>query len=265
MTRIGLVTMFLPRMEMGHLQEWVEYHRMIGVTRFYLYNNGHFSVDPVFGNGKTDKIWHKKPEANYHLELSDEIVDQRINQIIDSLGPGIEHLAWQEDSFKELGFRHAQLKAANCQTEKLKVSNHVDWLGFIDIDELLVPNGRDLRKALMQIPDDVSALKISQKLFKARWHNQLCVPYSEIDASFGLLDFNHKLIGRVPRIKKWINPHRLVVSHGDILQVHPEELRFHHFRGNQHKGIPAPKNWGIHKYLQIRNEILEKDKSHIFK
>jgi hypothetical protein len=42
---IGLVTIFLPRMELDHLGEWIEYHQRIGVSRIFLYNNGHLSVD----------------------------------------------------------------------------------------------------------------------------------------------------------------------------------------------------------------------------
>lgn len=261
--QIGLVTLFLPRMEVDHLEEWLTYHRAIGVTHFYLYDNRHLSYDSVFGQGKSDRVWHKKPEANYHLELEDFEIDQKIQRIIENAGNGIHYIQWPCGSSKCRDFRSAQLLAANTQLKHLQASKDVEWLGHLDIDELLVPDQSGLMHLLSDTAEDISALKISQKLFESRWKEQQSIPYANIAQTFGVLEFNHKIISRVGYVKKWLGPHSVQVESGRIWNVPHDTLRFHHFRGNQHFGQPAPPGWGIHEYNKLKDRQLEYDSSHV--
>lgn len=85
--------------EAVYLKEWIEFHRIVGVEHFYLYNNN--------------------SNDNYMSVLM-PYVNLGIVTLID----------WEK--------QHAQMDAyANCIK---KYAKDTEWLGFIDLDEFIVPN-----------------------------------------------------------------------------------------------------------------------------
>lgn len=258
---IAVATVFLPRMELEYLSDWIAYHCGLGVTHFYLYNNGHVSYDAMFNRNPADRIWQKKPEADYHLALSDDEVDRQVSQILAEAGPNVFHIAWPGGRQGQGGFYAAQMGAVNSLLEQLQESRRVDWLAFIDVDELLVPLKDTLPSILNGLENDVAALELSQKLLESRWQHGRGIPFAQLSKSFGILEFNQKLIARVSHCERWVNPHSLRVKHGKILSVPPSQLRFHHFRGNEHFGKPAPPGWGVHQYVKL-DAAKEIDSSH---
>jgi hypothetical protein len=260
---IGLVTVFLPRMELDHLREWIDYHRRIGVSRFFLYNNRHLSVDHAFGSGKeVGRVWHKKPEANYHLDLTDDEVDRRIDSTLEEFGDCVTHLPWPSGKKHGETFLKCQKSAANRELRQQEKLGELEWLGFIDLDELLVCVD-PLELTLSEFSVDVAAIKLTQKVFLSRWLNGESQPYSNITKSFGTVNFNPKLIARVGRVKRWVSPHGLRTKQGHVWKAPPELLRFHHFRGNEHHGNPPPRGFGgVKKYCRLDSGQLEIDDSH---
>lgn len=87
------------RDEAVYLKEWLEFHKIVGIEHFYLYNN--FSKD------------------NYQEILKPYIEDDTVT-LID----------WPKEQ--------AQIAAYEDCIEKF--SNDTEWLGFIDLDEFVVPN-----------------------------------------------------------------------------------------------------------------------------
>jgi len=92
--------------EANYLQEWVEYHLLIGVSHFYLYDNGsednsHQILKPYVTAGKVTVI----PWANFEMVRN------------------IQHFA----------YRHAAVN----------FGSQYQWMAFIDLDEFLVPS-RDI-------------------------------------------------------------------------------------------------------------------------
>ncbi len=95
------------RDEAPYLKEWIEFHRLVGVQKFYLYNN--FSTD------------------NYK-----EVLQPYINEKIVILSE------WPRDFMSG-----AQQKAYQDAINKLKYKTK--WIAFIDIDEFLFPvNSKNL-------------------------------------------------------------------------------------------------------------------------
>lgn len=87
----------------GHyLQEWIEYHRIIGIEHFYLYNN--FSSD------------------NY-LEILQPYIDAGVVTLTD----------WPHERGQMPAYNHC------LNTHK----DDASWIGFIDLDEFIVPNKFD--------------------------------------------------------------------------------------------------------------------------
>jgi|GEM_PF-4208779 len=259
---LGLVTMFLPRMELDFLGDWIAYHRAIGFSRFFLYDNGHVSIDPVFGKGKTDQVWHKKPEANYHLELSDEEVDRRLAEVLGSFGEAVEYRKWIPGTGHGNNFRTCQMSAVHHALARQQKAKDVDWLGHLDIDELLVCGRPSLVEMLGRLDLNVHSVRIRQKLFESRWRDGKSKRYSELSKSFGIQRFNPKLLVRVSTSSGWRGPHSLRNCPGKTWYPSPNLLRFHHFRGTGHFGSSPPKHWGIQKYLRRRLAVIQMDDSH---
>lgn len=259
---LGLVALILPRMELDHLREWILHHRQIGVDRFFLYNNGHLSHDPVFRKGESDRVWAKKPEANYHLELSDEEIDRRIGDIVSECGETVRHIPWAPESGHGRSFRDCQKSAINHELLRQKKLREVDWLGHLDIDELLVCPRGNLRQLVNRLPLNVAAIRLRQKLFTSRWNAGCGIPYAKLTTSFGVLGFNRKFIVRVEAANGWKGPHQILGHDGKIWDAATDVLRFHHFRGREHHGIPAPDGWGIRQYTQISDGSKEFDDAH---
>lgn len=96
------------RDEGRYLEEWIEYHRIIGIEHFYLYNN--FSKD------------------NYK-DILDPYIQEGIVTLTD----------WE--------IPQGQMKAyADCVE---KYSSETNWIGFIDLDEFVVPNHDDSIQAFL--------------------------------------------------------------------------------------------------------------------
>lgn len=97
---LAICSMF--KNEAPYLKEWIEFHKLVGVQHFYLYNN--FSTD------------------NYMSVLKPYVASGQV-EVID----------WFFDNTKI----SAQFKAFNNALKKTK--SVVKWLAFIDLDEYLFP------------------------------------------------------------------------------------------------------------------------------
>ena len=111
--------------EGAYLEEWLEFHKLVGVERFYLYNN--YSTDNT----------------------------------LDILAPYIENC---EVVLKNWSVKHGQqMKAYNHFLQNYK--NESKWIAFIDLDEFLFPTEKnDLREILEEF-SDVPAVGINWLIF----------------------------------------------------------------------------------------------------
>lgn len=100
---LGIVTMF--RDEANYLKEWIEYHHMLGVDHFLLYNDR--SIDH----------WAEVLEPYIRSNLV-EVIDWHKDEMT-PLFP-----TWQVMAYKD-GFRRSK--------------ENTKWLAFIDLDEFILP------------------------------------------------------------------------------------------------------------------------------
>jgi len=99
---LSIATIF--KNEGPYLQEWIEYHRMVGVEHFWLYNDG-----------STDN-WK---------EILQPYISEKIVEVIDWPVPSFKHFI----EFQRNAFRDALKKSVGI----------TKWLALIDIDEFLMP------------------------------------------------------------------------------------------------------------------------------
>ena len=171
MCELALCCMF--REETPYIREWVEYHRLVGVERFWLLNND--------------------PDPAAAAEVAPYVDDGTAVLIDWQGGPGVKK--------QREGFNHV-LGLARGQTK---------WLGFIDMDEFVVPTvAEDLREVLRDY-EDFGGLGINWLCYGTSGHAdpqplqidayRMCAPYGHE------LNRNVKVIVRPERTGSVLSPH----------------------------------------------------------
>lgn len=127
--------------EARYLKEWIEYHQLVGVNHFYLYNN----------NSKDGYQEVLKPYIQKNLVT--------LIQWPDYLGTLKE-----EDIFLwSLGTQvPAYENAVKCQA-----GNETKWLVFVDIDEYLVPPTADTLTEILEKYDEYAGVTLASDFFDA--------------------------------------------------------------------------------------------------
>ncbi|MCG8449819.1 MAG: glycosyltransferase family 92 protein [Pirellulales bacterium] len=238
-------------MELDHLAEWLRHHAALGIEDFWLYSTGHQVLDSHFGN-QGELTWNKKPEADYHLDFTNGEVDKRINKIVRQAQRlyGVKIRLLQAESSPQ-GVGHVQCLISQDAVNAAR--NNVDWLGFIDIDELLVG---DL-SYFSELSDKVAAVQLRQRVFESRWLRGKARPMAAISRHYGTVNFNKKIFANPNHVKRWSNIHRIYPKDrsGLVVQAPPEKIRFHHFRGiaiPKGMSIPHQEMPGLPKYAQLK-------------
>lgn len=120
---VSVCTIF--KNEAEYLREWIEFHRIVGVDHFYLYNNN--------------------SEDDFHSILNPYIEEGVVTLV-----------EWPHDQ--------AQMECyANCVE---RFASETRWLGFIDVDEFIVPRStEDIYSFLQPFEDNRGAVLIYWRLF----------------------------------------------------------------------------------------------------
>lgn len=110
--------------ESPYLKEWIEYHLIVGVDHFYLYNNN---------------------SEDAYRDVLQPYIDKGIVTLI------------------EWPYNQAQLKAyADCIEQRRHEAN---WIGFIDLDEFVVPKETNELKSFFRKFENRPSVKLYWQLF----------------------------------------------------------------------------------------------------
>jgi hypothetical protein len=95
-----------------YINEWLEYHKLVGVDKFIIYDNNSEDnlksiLQPYIDKGEVDYIFYPKTQADFEKK-----------------GKKVEYWAFQAYAYNDA------IK---------KYRNKSKWIGFIDIDEFIVP------------------------------------------------------------------------------------------------------------------------------
>lgn len=139
-TKHNLAVCAIFKNEAPYLQEWIEYHQMIGVDHFYLYNNG--SVDAF-----------RKVLSPY---IKKKIIT--LIQWPDNFGP-----------LADSGFAWSLSTQLSAYENALKWSalGKTKWLVFLDIDEFLVVPGSGKIREILDSYDEYPGVTLSSEFYDA--------------------------------------------------------------------------------------------------
>lgn len=128
--------------EEKHLKEWIEYHRLIGVDHFYLYNN----------NSSDCPIRVLKP-----------YIDDGIVTLIN--WPDCIHLSSSKK--RDFIWSLAVQQPAYQHAAKCAALHETKWLTFLDVSEFLIPVGHHNLIHLLEKYKDAPGVILSRKYFDA--------------------------------------------------------------------------------------------------
>lgn len=150
----GIQTVYIPRENLRFIEEWIQYHLILGAEYFYLYDNtGSASLDAgnsIAVNGKN------KYGIPVDFSLSDKEVEEIEAEIFKKYP--VKKVKWQPMEGGKIIY--GQLAACDHFAE----TTSVDWCAFIDIDEFLC-SPHPISEILQG-----SAVTIYQKKFEDRFH-----------------------------------------------------------------------------------------------
>ena len=135
--RIGLHTVFIAKENILFLEEWILYHKSIGIDYFFLYDNskvevidaGYLDAGAVVGETAKRGIPYNKIVDMSNIEIQEEL--DRIQTQIEN----IYIYEWSPvDDDGHIWFGQSECQNHAAHTHK----DMVDWMLFMDIDEYLV-------------------------------------------------------------------------------------------------------------------------------
>ena len=272
--QVGAWTMILPRAEVDHFEEWLSYQKKLGIRHVWVYLDEDEVSDGQIGQ-KGGVEWDKKPEVDYHPEMTEDDVFRHLMEVADKV-------TGDDDETFEVHFRHVRhidgykerdsVGGRQELTVRDLVNNirnqdepHVDWLTLLDTDELIVvPEG--LSQYLGKLPNNVASVKLKQKYFEGRWDpDGKPIPMAEIKENWGIVGFNVKHIIRPDKVVSCGSnryPHCIhVVGQGrrSGQEVVPawDRIRFHHFRGPV--TVKFPNMFGLGAYDRVSKKPYKAD------
>ena len=263
--KINIYAIFLPRIELFFIREWVDHHLEIGVEKIYLYNNGFKSFDEssLAKNvpekiGEKDKIvkWNKKPGADYNLELSDTEILMELEKIENEYDGRLEIKDWAAERANSNSVFHPQPRKWSIKKSKnpdkpffreypgsqFNGARHIletqkelsrnfffnrpDFWLFIDIDEFIFLKKHLNLQELIEEYDQYDRLSFRQIIFDERINKK---PVKEI-VNYGFLSENvTKSMAKTCGIKRFV-PHSCEVE-GETIFIDREIAEMHHYRG----------------------------------
>lgn len=120
-------------------KEWIEYHRLVGVEHFYLYNNG---------------------STDHFLEVLNPYILEGVITIID--WPDQKRDQWKDEEFSWVKTTQVSAYEHGCTISALQ---NTKWLALIDVDEFMVPVNAHTMTELLDHYSDASAITLLWHLF----------------------------------------------------------------------------------------------------
>jgi hypothetical protein len=227
----GIQTVYIPRENLSFLEEWIQYHMLLGAEYFYLYDNTGSTVIE-FGNAIAVS-GKNKYGVRVDWALSDSEIAEIEGEILRKYP--VKKISWRP--MRNGRIVHGLEESCDHFAE----TTSVDWCAFIDIDEFLCSPFK-IDELL-----EGSAVRISQKKFENRFSYETAL---EITRTFSINTerWAPKLIVKMADYiggSKSISIHDIPTRNPPIC-LNMETMRFNHYNHNK-----RGHQWLLNNYKQF--------------
>lgn len=230
--KIIVHTIFIAKENILFLQEWIDYHILLGVDYFYLYDNSkvtkkdEFDAEycPSLQPGKQNKYGLNYDQL-FNLSLQD-IQDIKIG-LMKKYKNSIQWIDWEpKDEFGNICYNQVDgiMKGLQCAKK-----HKAKWFISIDMDEFIVCPEMNIKKYLKSIPKNVGNIIMQERIYEAR---SLHLDKRVIDIDKHITkksSYAPKNISRVS-VTNGINVHEWK-GEGD--QINANDVFFCHYKSHQ--------------------------------
>jgi hypothetical protein len=141
---IAILTVFIAKENILYLLEWIAYHIIKGVDKFYLYDNTGVEKmtgwDKSHAGGQNGMIPNKINKYGFNYSNSIKMTDEEVTQILKLIKlqfkPGVVNFIKWQPKDKNGNITYNQEGARKNFMKNFK--DNIDWMVYIDIDEFIV-------------------------------------------------------------------------------------------------------------------------------
>lgn len=168
--KYAIHTVFIAKENILFLEQWIDYHMLLGFNLFYLYDNSKVEITGGEHNLENQFIANKvnKYKINYDeiVKLTDKEITIKLNEIQKKYLNKVFIIEWSPRNENNKIIMDQRRAHKNC-FELLKQQN-VDWCAVIDMDEYIIINNKENIKLYL---DDLENEDFS--CIKMKCHNML--------------------------------------------------------------------------------------------
>jgi hypothetical protein len=237
---ISMHTQILPRLEVFFLEEWIEHNSMLGVDKFYVYDNGLKSVEPqmrarsageslrVLDKQEQGVKWVKKPNSDYFEDYSNSDIYEKLQEVVTKFKDRVTLVPWYTGESCQ---HTSRIKCQIAGYQHCVDDNDSDWWIHMDPDEYILPLHH---KNIIEFLDEYhgekgyTSFELKQRVFDTRRRD---APVRSI-TNWGYETQLRKCISKSPTRMSARNVHRIRSSSGPFLIVDRDIMRFNHYRGH---------------------------------
>lgn len=197
--------------EAPYFKEWLEYHRVVGVDHFYLYNNG---------------------SSDNFLEVLSPYIHMGIVTLIDWPDKEVSS-SYKNEVYAWVACTQVPAYYDACQ----RSVTETEWLAMIDLDEFMVPVEFSTMKKLLAQYEEVPGVMLFWKMYGTSHVSSLEKNRLLIEALHLTIDPSHELNTKVKSIVRpalfdrfYFPPHICIYKQGlKPTYIAKEKGRLHHY------------------------------------
>ena len=193
--RIGMHTVFIACENILFMEEWILYHRSLGVEHFFLYDNSKVEVTKgsfSTAGAQVGQMAKRGVPYSYIVTMTDAEIQDELDRLCRDI-PNVHVIPWSPvDHDGKIWFNQD-----GCQTAASKAHrNTVDWMLFMDMDEYLVIGADSL-------PELCTGMMRAGYIGAEFWEHQMNNRYKHLDKMVCEIDLECAEHHRLP--EKWID------------------------------------------------------------
>ena len=272
--KVAIHSVFILKENILFLEEWIQYHILLGFSKFYLYDNS--KVNKITGwDLKTcskEIICGKRNKHNVDYDKIVTMTNDQMNNFVIELCkkyPCVDIIEWSPTD-KDGNVLYGQVEAHNHCLNRLR-KDQVNWCASIDMDEYIVlKKHNSIIDYISSLQSNIKNIEMSQTMFDSRFNN-IDKLVTDIYKTYNNTQWEKKNIFNVASTIN-VNVHSVVVT-GINYKPPKRDIMFNHYRlmyfnykyniDNINKGIrtklkthtfiPVSYNKDYKKYLTLIN------------
>ena len=249
--KIAIQTVFILKENLPFLEEWIVYHKKIGIDKFYLYDNtGSF-------HKKNDKKINKRlMDYDKMISLSDNEVNNEFN-LLKKKYPEIVHVIWQPRD-KNNNITYGQIDAIKHYIKNYGGEN--DFTAFTDLDEYIyLKKNESLKDFIKNNQNDKLVIQ------QTKMNDRFCISLKSNNVLFDTKTLDIKsqwapkniIKNSEINLDKNISIHNIPIKSNNFKNCSKDDIFFFHFNISKTEVDWIKKHYKNEKLDKIDNNILK--------